>query len=57
MRRFMLRAALLTALALGAMPAQADDINPECLGTSCGRPTTTQASSLWDDLLHWLGIG
>ena len=58
MKRFMLRAALLTALALGAGPARADggSVNPECLGQTCGAPTE-QATSLWDDLLRWLGIG
>ena len=53
MRRYLLRATVFAALALGAAPAQAN--NPECLGASCGRPSQ-DGGSLWGDLLRWLGL-
>jgi hypothetical protein len=58
MRRFVPRAAVLAALALGISPVQADPegtSNPECLGSSCGRPRE-EANPLWDSMVAWLGL-
>lgn len=59
MRRFMLRAAVLTALALGAVPAHANPpIKSECQNGLCGTPVAAPApsASWWDELLAWLGL-
>jgi hypothetical protein len=60
MRRFMLRAAMLTALALGAVPAHADNppIKSECQGGLCGTPGAAYEppASWWDEVLAWLGL-
>jgi hypothetical protein len=57
MHRQALLAVCLTLTLTGALPALAGDDNPECLGSSCGKPKE-EGGGWWMRLWLWLlGLG